>query len=86
MGSGRRLSLGSATSEDEEAAQSRRLTKIILSSGINDAESKYLEGEVKSREDLISYAPLEGEGEYVSRKTSLIKIDLQSCGSELCAL
>ncbi|KAL9180658.1 hypothetical protein ACHAXT_011111 [Thalassiosira profunda] len=81
MGSGRRLSLGSATSEDEEAAQSRRLTKIILSSGINDAESKYLEGEVKSREDLISYAPLEGEGESVSRKTSLIKIDLQSCGN-----
>ena len=68
----------------EDRPSNKRLMQIIGNSGLNDSDKQLLEGKVKSREDVISSAARRGESEAVTRKTSLVKIDLQSCGSEYC--
>ena len=63
---------------DEEQ---QRIIQIIDSSTSHSLHKQYLEGRVKCREDLIFNAT-DGGSETVARKTSLVKIDLDSCGSK----
>ncbi|KAL7542688.1 hypothetical protein ACHAXR_011997 [Thalassiosira sp. AJA248-18] len=58
-----------------------RIVQIMGSSGLRSSDKKFLEGRVISREDVISSAVNEEGNEAVARKTSLLKIDLQSCGN-----
>ncbi|KAL7535297.1 LOW QUALITY PROTEIN: hypothetical protein ACHAXR_007456, partial [Thalassiosira sp. AJA248-18] len=58
-----------------------RIVQIIGSSGLRSPDKKFLEGRVISRDDIISSTVNEGGIEAVARKTSLLKIDLQSCGN-----
>ena len=87
MGVMKSASMDSAGSIDgEDSSRSQRIMNIISSSGSghhNPSKEKNLfAGQVTSREDLISIEMPEGESEKVTRKTSLVKIDLGSCGSE----
>ena len=74
------------TVEREDIRRSNLLIKIISSSdsGHHDIsrEKNLLPGHVISREDLISNDSSLEDDDKVSRKTSLVKIDLSSCGGK----
>ena len=67
-------------SSSDESVKNERLVNIIGSSSRDNTSEGILTGTIKSREDLISSIPRDGESEATTRKTSLLKIDLQSCG------
>ena len=87
MISSHNLSPESSSSSDEgdlsaSVNMKERLVNIIGSSSRGHTSEGVLTGTIKGREDLISSIPRDGEIEATTRKTSLLKIDLQSCGSE----
>ena len=71
---------------------SNRLMSLIggPSSHHQGSDKTYLEGRVKSRDDLISSSSTSkrenGDNDSVKRTTSLVKIDLESCGSEFASV
>jgi len=82
----RRSTLDSASNggvdEEDGQSQNKRLLQIVGNSDLRDSHNELLEGVVKSRDDIISNA-IDGGGNETtaSRKTSLVKIDMQSCGN-----
>ena len=79
-------SLETSLHSRDEVVVVPRLVEIVGGSNFHASDEKFLEGKVISRHDIISSNNNEGESEAVTRKTSLLKIDLQSCGSEFCSL
>jgi flavodoxin len=77
--SGRRISFEQFLN-GENLTPHERIMRIMSASSMRPTKKDILEGQVKSREDIISCA-VKGEGS-VTRKTSLIKIDLKMCGGE----
>ena len=59
-----------------------RVMQIISLLSAHFSNKDILEGQVKSREDVISSVIREEGSQSATRKTSLVKIELQSCGSE----
>jgi sulfite reductase alpha subunit-like flavoprotein len=87
---GRRTSMdsfGSDSSVDGTISASiERIIQIISSSSTHTSNEEILEGLVKSREDIISSVAWAEGSEETTRKTSVVKIDLQSCGSEFLVM
>lgn len=81
--SGRRISFEQFLN-GENLTPHERIMRIMSASSMRTTKKDILEGQVKSREDIISRA-VKGEGS-VTRKTSLIKIDLKMCGGEFFVL
>ena len=85
--SGRRTSIDSFGSDPPcdvkiSVHTNERLMQIMSSSSTEFSNKDILEGRVKSRQDVISSVVREEGSQAATRKTSLVKIDLQSCGSE----
>ena len=84
--SGRRTSIDTFGSNPpcdiKISVHNERVMQIISSSSTNFSNEDILEGRVKSREDVISSVVREEVSQAATRKTSLVKIELQSCGSE----
>jgi len=80
------LSLETSLHSRDEVVVVPHLVEIVGGSNSHASDEKFLEGKVISRQDIISSDISEGESESGMRKTSLLKIDLQSCGSEFCSL
>lgn len=86
--SGRRTSIDSFGGSDLpcdvkiSVHTNERLMQIMSSSSTHFYNKDILEGRVKSREDVISSVVREEGSQAATRKTSLVKIELQSCGSE----
>ncbi len=85
--SGRRTSIDSFGSNPPcdvkiSVHTNERLMQIMSSSSTEFSNKDILEGRVKSREDVISSVVREEGSQAATRKTSLVKIELQSCGSE----
>ncbi len=84
--SGRRTTIDSfgcdAPCDMKISVHNERVMQIIASSSTHFSNKDILEGRVKSRTDVISSVVGEEGSDAATRKTSLVKIDLQSCGCE----
>lgn len=84
--------MDSSTHSHSTPMVSDRLMSLVgrRSSHHQGSDEIYLEGKVKSRDDLISSSSTSkeesGASDNVRRTTSLVKIDLESCGSEFTSL
>ena len=80
----RRSSVGSSFTEDEEDSPRKKLTMSMISGSESTkiVSEDVLIGQVIDRTDLIGSSEYNDDGEeMVTRKTSLVKISLDSCGN-----
>ena len=78
----RRSSVGSSFTEDEEDRKQLTMSMISGSESTKNVSEDVLIGQVIDRTDLIGSSEYNDDGEeMVTRKTSLVKISLDSCGN-----
>ena len=80
-------SISGSIDDETQSASIERIIQIILSSNSHTtSDEEILQGLVKSREDIISSVAQAEGSEAATRKTSIIKIHLNSCGSEFLVM